>query len=367
MNIAIFSPSRNPYSETFIQAQKNLLSGTVFYYYGSGNDFKLEGEDVNLVRLNLYQKFKEKCIDVPTKQLRAANLVKSLKKHQIDVVLVQYGNHAHHLMPVFEQLNIAVVVHFHGYDASVKSVILSTNTYKEVFARSTYILAVSNKMERMLLDLGCLKEKLILNTYGPNPSFLKVNPNYSTKNILSVGRFVDKKAPHLTLIAFSKVLEKHTDAVLLMAGSGMLYNACVDLSQALGCFDSVRFLGVIEPKAFQEELSRVRCFVQHSKTALNGDMEGTPVAVLEASAAGVPVVSTYHAGIPDVILHRETGLLSKEGDVEAMADNLIELLDNKDLAQKLGSAGKERITAHFSMDLYIRRLEEVLLRAVENC
>ncbi|RXG24894.1 glycosyltransferase family 4 protein [Leeuwenhoekiella aequorea] len=360
LNIALFSPAKNPYSETFIQAQKNNLKGNVFYFYGSGDDIKLEGEDFNITQLSFCQKLNKKISHKPVSQFRATNIVRSLKKNRIDVVLVQYGNHAHHLMPVFKQMNIGVVVHFHGYDASVKNVILSTNTYKEVFSRSTYIIAVSKKMKEMLLDLGCPEEKLILNIYGPNPLFLKVKPACSEKTIIAIGRFVDKKAPHLTILAFSKVLEKHPDAILLMGGSGVLYNACVDLSIALGCFDSIRFLNIIKPEEFQEVLSRARCFVQHSKIALNGDMEGTPVAVLEACAAGVPVVSTYHAGIPDVIQHGKTGLLSVEGDIRSMAEHIIQLLDNPDYAKQLGQAGKKRIKNHFSMERYITKLDELI-------
>ena len=66
---------------------------------------------------------------------------------------------------------------------------------------------------------------------------------------------------------------------------------------------NVRFLGVITAEDFRELLSESLAFVQHSVTALNGDMEGTPLTVMEASSTGLPVVATLHAGIPDVIEH----------------------------------------------------------------
>ena len=67
-----------------------------------------------------------------------------------------------------------------------------------------------------------------------------------------------------------------------------------------------------------QHLKSSTAFAQHSITAENGDMEGTPVGIVEASYAGLPVISTFHAGIPDVINNRETGLLVEEHDVEEM-------------------------------------------------
>ena len=85
-------------------------------------------------------------------------------------------------------------------------------------------------------------------------------------------------------------------------------------------------MGVITPEEYRSELQNSLAFVQHSITAENGNMEGTPLAVLEASAAGIPVISTNHAGIPDVVLYEQNGLLCQEKDVQKMTDNIIKLL-----------------------------------------
>lgn len=363
MNIALFSPSKNPYSETFIRAQKDRLSGKVYYYYGSGDFFRVEGEEKNIARLTLFQKFCERFLKKKTQLLRSANIVTSLNQKRIDVILIQYGNHAFDLLPVLKRASIPFVVHFHGYDASVNDVIKRANHYREVFERAAFVISVSKKMHQMLLELGCPPNKLILNTYGPNPIFFDIQPSFSKKTFISIGRFVNKKAPHLTIMAFAETLKVHSDARLVMAGDGYLKNVCHDLAETLDCIHAIEFLGVIKPEDYKDRLTQVRGFVQHSKTALNGDMEGTPLAVLEASAAGVPVISTYHAGIPDVIVHEQSGLLSQEGAIEFMTAHMIRLLDNQKLAAQLGEAGRKRIFENFTMDRYISKLDEVLQNA----
>ncbi len=97
-------------------------------------------------------------------------------------------------------------------------------------------------------------------------------------------------------------------------------------------------------------------------TATNGDMEGTPVAVLEASAAGIPVISTRHGGLVDVIIENETGLLVDEHDVDGMANKIITLIENPKLAMELGKKAKEYVKCNFSMQKHL----EILTNAVQD-
>ncbi|MFM8421765.1 MAG: glycosyltransferase, partial [Verrucomicrobiota bacterium] len=92
----------------------------------------------------------------------------------------------------------------------------------------------------------------------------------------------------------------------------------------------------------------------------NGDMEGTPVAIIEAQSAGLPVVSTRHSGILDIVVHNETGFLVDEGDVAAMAEHMCTLLDDPELAKRMGAAGKKRIREHFTMEHHIQTINKAL-------
>ena len=113
-------------------------------------------------------------------------------------------------------------------------------------------------------------------------------------------------------------------------------------------------------------MQQARAFVQHSVRALSGDSEGTPVAVIEAGASGLPVVATRHAGIPDVIIEGETGFLVDEGDVAGMAAYMIQLARGPALAAGMGQAGRKRIEEHFSMEKSIGNLWKIIESVIEQ-
>ncbi|MBF4983623.1 glycosyltransferase family 4 protein [Nonlabens mediterrranea] len=364
MNIAIFSPNKNPYSETFIQAHKNGLKGKVYYYYGKDFHIQLEGEDKIKRELSLLKKIKNKALGVKNSSVYWADLTHSINKNKIDIILIEYGTHAYRLMPLLKGVDIPVVVHFHGYDATVKSVIERVDNYKDVFLRANTVIAVSNKMKEMLLKIDCPKEKIVLNTYGPREEFLSVKATCHKKQFIAIGRFTDKKAPYYTILAFAQATKKCTEARLIMAGNGELLNASKNLVRHLGLESQVIFPGVIDSNTYKNYLKESRAFVQHSITADSGDMEGTPLAVLEASAAGVPVISTFHAGIPDVILHEKTGLLCEEHDVTKMASYMEQLLQDESKAIQYGKASQKRIKEKFTLKRHLDSLDKVFEKLI---
>jgi glycosyltransferase involved in cell wall biosynthesis len=181
-----------------------------------------------------------------------------------------------------------------------------------------------------------------------------------------VGRFVDKKAPYLTILAFKKVSEEFPTAKLIMIGNGPLLNTCKNLAEAMNLTDKIEFKGVLKPLEIQSLFEDSLAFVQHSIVADDGDAEGTPVAVLEAQAAALPVISTWHAGIPDVVIHEETGMLVKERDVEGMANNMLRLLREEGLAKRLGESGRKRVKNNFTLEKHLGILESVLMEAISK-
>ncbi len=367
-NIAIISPNKNAYSETFIQAHKNLLKGNIHYLHG-GNIPTNSDKNGNLMKYYWKHHFLLKLLKLlPAffyhklkKQTNNDYLKFYLKNEKIEIVLAEYGVTGAVNLELLKELNIKLIVHFHGFDASVKQVITKYKTaYKEMFEYANSIIVVSNVMKQKIFELGCPEKKLVLNTYGPNQLFLDIEPIFSKKQFIAIGRFVDKKAPYYTIVAFQKVLQKHPDAKLIFGGDGFLINTSKNIAKMLNISKNVIFFGVIPPEDFKKYLKESLAFVQHSITAENGDMEGTPVAVLEASAAGLPVISTFHAGIPDVIINEETGLLVEEHDVDGMAKNMLRILDDIQLAGKLGEAGKKRVIENFTMEKHISTIQKLI-------
>ena len=361
--LAIFSPNEDVYSETFIKAHKNLLFNIKYYYGGylptvlEGNGSILNHSRINkmLIRFNGKFCFEEQC------------LFDSLRKQKVDCVLAEYGPTACSVLNVVRELGIPMIVHFHGYDASEKSVIsVFSEKYKDVFGYASKIIVVSEMMKNSLLELGCAEHKIILNWYGPHDHFFKIKPHYNSTSFLAIGRFVDKKAPYLTLAAFKIVVTAIPSAKLIMVGDGPLLNTCKNLAIVWGLADAVEFKGVQSRDEINFLFKESIAFVQHSIAADNGDSEGIPVSVLEAQAAGLTVISTFHAGIPDIVINNVTGLLVDELNVEGMAKNMILILNDVGLAKNLGISGRKRVSDNFTMKRHLGLLSKVINNTIHD-
>lgn len=359
-NIAIATINKNVYSETFIKAQIDLLPAKLVLY---GNWLPIYyADDIpinNKYKAQLNQLFK--MLFKSTIFSNTSDFIRVLKKYKIDSVIAQYGPTGVQLIEICNKANISLIVHFHGFDSSEKKTLdYYEKGYQQMFASAKKIIAVSLVMKDKLISLGCPLDKIALITYGPNDLFFENQPLFKSNTFFAIGRFVDKKAPYLTLMAFNEVIKEFPYAKLKMAGSGELLNTCKNMVKAWKIEDNVTFLGVIKPQETRKEMENALAFVQHSIISDDGDSEGTPVAILEAQAAGLPVISTYHAGIPDVVIDGQTGFLVQETDIYAMKDAMIKIIINKDLAKVMGNRGRDRIKEKFTMDIYINKLRAVV-------
>jgi glycosyltransferase involved in cell wall biosynthesis len=277
-------------------------------------------------------------------------------------VLGEFGPVAVRAMTACRLAGVPLIAHFHGVDASEHHLLQwHAKTYPALFEASVAVIAVSRAMEKKLLSLGCPPAKLHYNPYGVDcQAFKGAQPGSAPPVFVAVGRFVDKKAPALTLAAFAKVHQRCAAARLRLIGDGPLYAGCREQAAALGIEAAVTFLGNQPHTAVQEEMRGARAFVQHSIEAPSGDCEGTPVAIIEASATGLPVVSTRHAGIPDVVLDGQTGFLVEERDVEAMAERMLRLAQAPVLAANMGRAAQQRIRTDFTIERSHSRLWSII-------
>lgn len=108
-------------------------------------------------------------------------------------------------------------------------------------------------------------------------------------------------------------------------------------------------------------MKKSEIFLQHSVTDESGDEEGLPVAILEAMAYALPVIATRHAGIPEAVIERETGLLVDERDTSAMSEALVTLALDKTRRANMGAAGRVRAAELFSAQAEIASLRRLLL------
>jgi glycosyltransferase involved in cell wall biosynthesis len=368
MKLCIAYPNRFSYSETFIHNQIKELKPERAIYEGWYP--ALQSDEVSILpfplKLLLIRGTLRNLIPQGYHKMYTRCLANYLRKNQIEVVLAEYGQMGVSLADACQMAGIPFVVHFHGADAYEYGILAHySQAYQTMFHKAAAIIAVSTDMKNQLLQLGAEESKLIYNPYGVDvQQFTGARPSEMPPVFVAVGRFTEKKAPHYTLKAFAKVKELIPEAQLNMVGAGELWEESKRLAAELDIFSAVTFAGVQPPEQVAQISRGARVFVQHSIRATTGDSEGTPNSVLEASATGLPVVSTQHAGIKDAVIHGETGYLVPEGDVEGMANYMIQLAQNPILAGEMGKKGRLHMEQNFSMPYRIQRLKEILASVV---
>lgn len=159
--------------------------------------------------------------------------------------------------------------------------------------------------------------------------------------LLLVGRLSQAKRPDVALHVLKAVRERHPAAELHIVGGGPEEGAVRELVRELGVEASVRLLGRRDEVA--SVLAEADCLL------LTSDWEGCPIAVLEAMAAGVPVVSTDVGGVPELVVDGETGLLAPAQDVSALSASVARILDDRGFGTRLAEAGRTRVREHFRL------------------
>ena len=368
LRVAIFSRFKDSASETFIKAHIERLPFTVLPFYtvfplnerpwyvcdAEGRRLWPWGGSFGWVAQKLAPKLNTAVFNY--------FLARHLRGIRTDAVLAEYGTIGAYLIEGCKKARVPLFVHFHGSDASIRTILdANRDAYRNMFNYASGIVAVSNAMKNRLLSLGAPSERLHMNPCGVDPrSFSGGSPEAQGPVFLAVGRFVEKKAPYLTVLAFGKMLKAVPAARLIMVGEGPLLGPCKRLAAALGADAAIEFPGVQGPGRVGELLRQARAFVQHSLEADNGDSEGTPVAVIEAQMTGLPVISTRHAGIPDVVVDQETGFIVDEGDMDGMSARMLQLARDPELAGRMGQAARKRAEVNYTLDRHLHQLAEMI-------
>jgi glycosyltransferase involved in cell wall biosynthesis len=373
--ICIVNGHQRLLSETFIAAQVDRLKGDKVVLYNYFPEYTYNGRTLRyfysrnprLMKLKrllpqfLYDRWitRHEQSEARTRDFMAG----FVRDHNVDVFLAEYGFNGADVAPIAKYLNRPLIVHFHGHDAHNETALAPyKQRYLEMFDYASSLVSVSHRMTESLVALGADESKIVYNPYGAREYFHQVRPDYR-KTLLAVGRFADIKAPYLMLMAFQRVATQIPDASLVMVGEGPLLEACKSLVATWGLGDQVIFAGALSHEQVLPLMAQACAFVQHSVTTSDGDMEGMPNSILEAGAAGLPVIATRHAGIVNAVIQGQTGLLVDERDVDGMARHMLHLLKHPDDCRRMGEAARRHIAAEYSIDRHIQCLQDVIDRA----
>ena len=184
--------------------------------------------------------------------------------------------------------------------------------------------------------------------------------------ILAVGRMVEKKGFSHLIEAFATrtAHDRGRSAVLALGGDGPLRPQLEREVRAAGIGHAVRFLGRVPADRMPEVLGMATVLALPSVQDGSGNVDGLPVIALEAMASGKPVVASRIAGLPLVVQHGETGLLTPPGNVPALAAALGALLDDPARAQAMGAAARRRVETELNWDAVAQRYVQVYQQAI---
>lgn len=269
-------------------------------------------------------------------------------------------------LKISKTFGIPYLITTHAYDIYINP---DTKDLKEKFANAVKIITTTDYNKKYLSELlgGELGENVEIVKYGIDIfkfSFFHRKASDKIK-ILFVGRMVEKKGPSYAIEAFKLATAENPDIELRMIGDGPLKNTTDQLIKELH-LENVTMLGGLSQSKVLKEMQEADIFFLPSLTADNGDREGSPVSILEAAATGLPVVSTQHTGIPEIVIDGKTGFLVPEKDTNAMAAALNKLISNPDLRDEMGKKGRTHVETNYDRKKEMDHLEKIFNSLIEN-
>jgi colanic acid/amylovoran biosynthesis glycosyltransferase len=290
------------------------------------------------------------------------DLPKQLAAHQIDLVHVYYGHKAVKYLPMIQHWGGPFIVSFHGVDVSK---FCDQPGYREdllkVFAEAKLVLARSKSLLAEVQALGCPPEKLRLNRtpipLDAFPAHERAAPEDGSWRLIQASRLIPKKGLFTTLEALTKVVPQFPKLKFIICGTGPIKEELLARRDALGLKDHVSVRGWLNQTELADEYRRSHVFLHPSELTESADQEGIPNSMLEAMGTGLPVVATYHGGIPEAVTHEVDGLLVPEKDPTALAQAIIEILSQPDKLGALSRAAAATVRQNFGLNEQVAHLE----------
>ena len=263
-----------------------------------------------------------------------------------------------------------IVTSFRGFDISSYVKEHGEKTYEDLFRRGDLFLCVSEQIKADLIRLGCDPNKIIVHRSGIDPNTFNATrrePKTGGKTtILTIARLVEKKGVEYGIEAIAEVVKNYPDVEYKIAGDGPLRDKLQSLIEKLNLGGKVELLGWKSQDQIAQLLERFDILLAPSLTSSKGDQEGIPGVIMEAFATGLPVVSTYHAGIPELVQDGASGFLVPEKNVTALVEKLEILIEQPELRYTMGRTGRKFVERHYNIEILSDRLVEVYQQLLRN-
>lgn len=261
-------------------------------------------------------------------------LQKTIDSFDPDIIHLHFGYESIKFLDNFiNHKKKPIFITFHGYDASQ---MLRSNAYVKklnffLSNKNIVPICVSNFIKSNLIKAGLPMDASELLYCGINVDFFKrqTNKPHSDKFVfIQISTFNEKKGHIYTLKAFKIFLDRvhnKNNFKLVLAGGWLLFDQIKDEVIKMDLSNFVEFPGIVDHEQARILLENANVLVHHSVTAGNGDTEGLPNGIIEAMSMELPIISTYHAGIPELVEDGVNGYLVNERDINAYANRMYDI------------------------------------------
>lgn len=358
----IYRQAINPYIHPFLLADRFIQSAEM------PTDTFIKFKFIRPLTYWLFTKWFGKQSHYGDKSI--AKMKRLLKGESFDLLHAQFGDNGVRILPLAKQLNLPMVVSFHGFDASRK---LANRSYreglKEVFDYASAIIVCNTGMADVLPLSEAQRKKVRWVPYGIDIEQFTLDTSVTQAgsfNILHVGRLIEKKGVPDLIRAFAMATKEIDHMKLHVVGTGKEEGECRALAKEYDLESKIIFHGWKSPKEVKELMQQCEVFVLNSRVASNGETEGLPVGLLEAMAMSRAVISTRHAGIPLAVENEVSGILVDERDTDSLSEQLLRLYHNKELCLALGKAARAKVENQFTMKRMHENLRDIYAEIVNK-
>jgi colanic acid/amylovoran biosynthesis glycosyltransferase len=256
-----------------------------------------------------------------------------------------------------------LITTFRGIDISKYVQENGANVYDQLFQEGEFFLSNCEFFGNRAISLGCDSKRLVVHGSGLDCRKFSFKPRYFPADgkikIATTGRLVEKKGIEYAIRAVAKIVETHPNIEYNIIGDGELKEHFEKIITELNVGHIVKLLGWKQQKEIVEILDNSHIFVAPSVTAADGNQDAPVNTLKEAMAMGLPVISTIHGGIPELVQDGVSGFLVKERDADGIAQKLTYLIQHSENWEKMGKAGRARVEDKYDMNKLNDELVEI--------
>lgn len=282
-----------------------------------------------------------------------------VKQEQPDLIHGHFGLDSYRLKEVKNHFNLPFIVNFYGYDVLRLPQEFGWKwRYRRLAKEADLYFVGSEDMKHNVIDLGFPADKIRVLKLGMNLDQIEFQLRQEAgPRLMMVGRMVEKKGFEYAIKAVDHLKRAGRKVTLDLYGDGELRSDLENLARELQVESRIQFHGQTENQVVFDELYHHDILLVPSVQPEDGDREGIPQTTVEGMATGIPVVTSDHGGLPELVDTEETGIRVPARDPHALCEAVQTYLDRPELVSKVSKNGRERVEQEHHISKQVDKAE----------